>query len=207
MRVSLCAVLAVIVVATAGCGGYNSGQAQAAPQTSTASDDPMTSAITRIPVVISGGHDTDPRDHGRPVVLVAGGLGVAPEVFRDAFSGVRPVAPGNQPDQARAQQNKAVLLATLSQYGVTNGQLDAVSDYYRYQPGTGALWPTRAAVITATVQAGTVTSFEVADGGAGYSSPPSISVPGASWGPVTVNLSYGRDLAKNGAIESVKLTQ
>lgn len=207
MRESLCAVLAVTVLATAGCGSYHSGQALAAPQTSTASDDPMTSTITRVPVVISGGHDTDPRDHGRPVVLVAGGLGVAPEVFRDAFSGVRPVAPGSQPDQARAQQNKAVLLAALSKYGVTNAQLDTVSDYYRYQPGTGALWPTRAAVVTATVKAGTVTSFEVTDGGAGYSSQPLIQVPAAACGPVAVNLSYSRDLAKNGAIESVILTR
>jgi len=207
MRESLCAVLAVTVLATAGCGSYNNGQAQAAPQTSSASDDPASSAITRLPVVISGGHDTDPRDHGRPVILVAGGLGVAPEVFRDAFSGVQPVAPGSQPDQARAQQNKAVLLAALRQYGITNEQLDAVSDYYRYQPGTGALWPIRAAVITATVKAGTVTSFEVTDGGAGYSSQPSISVPGAACGPVAVKLSYSRDLAKNGAIDSVTLSR
>ena len=55
MRESLCAVLAVTVLATSGCGSYTSGQAQAAPQTSTASDDPTNSAITRIPVVISGG--------------------------------------------------------------------------------------------------------------------------------------------------------
>ena len=205
MRKSLCAVLAMTVLATASCGSYNNGQAQAAPQTSAASDDPTNSTITRLPVVISGGHDTDPRDHGRPVILVAGGLGVAPEVFRDAFSMVQPVAPGSQPDQARAQQNKAVLLAALRQYGITNKQLDAVSDYYRYQPGTGTLWPTRAAVITATVKAGMVTSFEVTDGGAGYSSQPSISVPGAACGPVAVNLSYGRDLAKNGSIESVTL--
>lgn len=207
MRESLCAVLAVTVLATAGCGSYSNGQAQAAPPTSTAPDGPTNSVITRLPVVISGGHDTDPRDKGRPVVLVAGALGVTPEVFRDAFSGVKPVAPGSQPDQARAQQNKAVLLAALAPYGITNGQLDAVSDYYRYQPRSGTLWPTRAAVITATVTAGTVTSFEVTDGGAGYSSPPAISVPGAACGPVAVNLSFSRDLAKNGAIESVTLSR
>jgi hypothetical protein len=207
MRESLCAVLAMTVLATVGCGSYNNGQAQAAPLTSTASDDPTAAAITYLPVVISGGHDTDPRDHGRPVVLVAGGLGVAPDVFRDAFSGVHPVAPGSQPDQARAQQNKAVLLAALAPYGITNKQLDTVSDYYRYQPGSGALWPTRAAVITATVKAGTVTSFEVSDGGAGYSSGPSVSVPGALCGPVAVNLSFSRDLARNGAIESVTLSR
>jgi hypothetical protein len=160
-----------------------------------------------VPVVISGGHETDPRDHGRPVVLVAGGLGVSPEVFRQTFSGVHPVAPGSYPDQGRAQQNKSVLLATLSRYGVTNEKLDTVSDYYRYQPGTGRLWPTKSAVITALVKNGTVISFEVTDGGSGYSSPPSVSVPGAKCGPVTVNLRYGRDLTRNGSIGSVSLLQ
>ncbi|MCE9588726.1 MAG: hypothetical protein K8R57_10490 [Verrucomicrobia bacterium] len=32
----------------------------------------------RLPVVISGGQETDPGDHCRPVVLVARGLGVSP---------------------------------------------------------------------------------------------------------------------------------
>ena len=161
----------------------------------------------RLPVVISGGHETDPRDHGRPVTLVAGGLGVSPEVFRDAFSRVHPVTPGSSPDQERARQNKSVLLATLGRYGVTNERLDAVSDYYRYQPGTGRLWPTRAAVITAFVKNGTVISFEVTDGGSGYSSPPSVSVPGARCGPVTVTLCHSQNLQKNGSIGSVTLLQ
>jgi hypothetical protein len=37
---------------------------------------------TKVPVNFSGGHETDPRDHGRPVVLVAAALKVRPEVFR-----------------------------------------------------------------------------------------------------------------------------
>jgi hypothetical protein len=162
-------------------------------------------ATQRIPVVISGGHETDPRDHGRPVVLVAGGLGVTPEVFRQTFSGVRPVAPGSYPDQARAQQNKSVLLATLSRYGVTNERLDTVSDYYRYQPGTGRLWPTKPASIIATVKNGEVISFEVIDGGSGYTSIPSLSVAGAKCPPVTVHLQYGQDLRSNGSIGSVTI--
>ena len=32
------------------------------------------SSTTQVPLVFSGGHETDPRDHGRPVVLVAGAL-------------------------------------------------------------------------------------------------------------------------------------
>ena len=44
----------------------------------------------KVPLTFSGGLDTDPQDHGRPVVLVAAGLGVKPEVFREAFRGVTP---------------------------------------------------------------------------------------------------------------------
>ena len=163
--------------------------------------------VIRVPVVISGGHETDPRDHGRPVVLVAGGLGVSPEIFRDAFSRVHPVAPGSYPDQERAQQNKSVLLSALGKYGVTNENLDSVSNYYRYQPGVGHLWPTKTAIMTALVRNGAVISFEVTDGGAGYSSKPLISVPGAKCGGVTVNLWYGQNLQKNGSIGSVILSR
>lgn len=165
------------------------------------------SQVTRVPVLISGGHQTDPRDHGRPVVLVAGGLGVSPGIFRDAFTGVNPVAPGSYPDQGRARQNKSVLLSALSKYGITNQKLDSVSDYYRYQPGVGQLWPTKAAVIIAHVNNGKVTSFEVNDGGSGYSSQPSISVPGVRCGPVAVNISYSQNLQRNGTIDSVTLSR
>ena len=159
----------------------------------------------RLPVVISGGHETDPRDHGRPVVLVAGGLGVSPEVFRDAFSRVHPVAAGSYPEQERAQQNKAVLLSALANYGITNQKLDAVSDVYRYNPGSGHLWPTKPAVLIALVESGVVISYQVVDGGAGYSSQPVLSVPGARSGHASVNLSFCQDLSKNGSIASVTL--
>lgn len=159
----------------------------------------------RIPVVITGGHETDPRDHGRPVALVAGGLGVTPGVFRQIFSGVHPVAPGSYPDEGRARENKSVLLAALSRYGVTNQRLDTVSDYYRYQPGAGRLWPTRPASILAMVKNGEVTSFEVTDGGAGYTSVPTLSVPGVKFPPVRVEVSYSQDLRSNGGITAVTI--
>ena len=165
----------------------------------------QTNAITRVPAVISGGHETDPRDHGRPVVLVAGGLGVSPEVFHDAFSKVHPVAPGSYPDDQRARQNKEVLLSALSRYGITNQQLDAVSDHYRYQPRSGQLWPTKPAEIQAVVQNGNVTSFEITDGGSGYTSQPTLSVPGYRIAPVQANLSFGKNPSKNGSISSVIL--
>src|SRR6478736_1641922 len=70
--------------------------------------------VKRVAVVFSGGYDTDPRDKGRPVVLVAGALGVTPEVFRDAFSRVHPAGPGRGgPTREEAQANKAVLMSAL----------------------------------------------------------------------------------------------
>src|SRR6185503_1032034 len=92
-----------------------------------------------LPITFTGGHDTDPRDRGRPVVLVAAGLGVKPEVFREAFSGVTPSKNG-PPSGAQARQNKAALLKVLGPLGVTNERLDEVSDFYRYQPQRGDLW-------------------------------------------------------------------
>jgi hypothetical protein len=163
--------------------------------------------VTCFPVMISGGHETDPRDHGRPVLLVAGGLGLPPEVFREAFSRVHPVAPGSYPDQERAQQNKGVLLAALAKYGITNQKLDAVSDAYRYKPGSGQLWPNKPATIAAFVRNGEVLSYKVIDGGSGYSSPPKLSVPGARSAPVSVRLSFGQNLSANGSISEVTIVK
>src|ERR1051325_7086572 len=85
---------------------------------------PLPKDVTRVPVVFSGGHETDPRDHGRPVVLVAGALGVQPQVFRDAFSHVRPAPRGTEPDPRQVRENKAALMSALGRYGVTNDRLD-----------------------------------------------------------------------------------
>ena len=63
-------------------------------------------------VVFRGGYETDPRDKGRPVVLIASALGVKPEVFRDAFSKVKPARNG-QPTPEHARANKQVLDAYL----------------------------------------------------------------------------------------------
>ena len=62
------------------------------------------SAEKKLHVTFSGGHETYPRDHGRPVVLVAAALNVKPEVFRKAFSGV---TPGGAADQ-RVTSNAAI---------------------------------------------------------------------------------------------------
>jgi len=160
------------------------------------------SDITRVPVVFSGGHEADPRDHGRPVVLIAGALGVPPEVFREAFSRVHPASPEKGPVQAEAQANKAVLLAKLGKYGVTNERLDQVSDYYRYVASRHELWPTQPAVAYAMVRSGEIVGYEIVDGGAGYCSEPAITVPGFHRQAVA-ELAFGKVFEKNGSIRSI----
>jgi hypothetical protein len=158
----------------------------------------------KVPLVIRGGHDTDPRDRGRPVALVAGGLGVSPEVFREAFSRVRPAPAGTAPGSERVHQNKEVLLGALAPYGVTNDQLDRVSDFYRYPPGRGKLWKVRAAAGHAVLKDGVVASVVITDPGSGYNSTPTVSVAGHPEIILQAKIAFGRDLGKNGSISSVK---
>ena len=160
------------------------------------------SDITRVLVLFSGGHETDPRDHGRPVVLIAGALGVPPEVFRDAFSRVHPANPEKGPLPAEAQANKAALLAKLGKYGVTNERLDQVSDYYRYVVNRNVLWPTQPAIAYARVQNRKIIGYEIVTGGSGYSSNPIISVPGFP-NNAQAELAYGKSFEKNGSIHSI----
>jgi len=163
--------------------------------------------VTRVAVVFSGGHETDPRDGGRPVVLVANGLGVAPEVFREAFSHVRPARAGSEPAPAQVQQNKAALLNALGKYGIDNDRLDTVSNYYRYVRGRGELWTHTPAVANALVKNGVLVGFEIVRRGSGYSSPPTISVPNVRTGAITVKLAFGKNLATNGSITSISASQ
>ena len=157
----------------------------------------------KVPLTISGGHETDPRDHGRPVVLIGHALGVTPEVFREAFSHVKPAPAGSAPEPAQVQRNKAALLNALGPYGVTNAWLDHVSNYYRYRPGSGKLWPTKPATALATIKDGAVVAITIADAGAGYSSPPKISIPGHPEISLQSELAFGRDLAKNGSLAAI----
>ena len=156
---------------------------------------------------IAGGHATDPRDDGRPVVLVAAALGVPTEVFRTAFSSVTPAAAGAEPDPAQVQRNKAALLAVLAPYGVTNERLDAVSNHYRYQGGAGELWAHQAATARAVVRGGKVVSVKLLGGGAGYSSTPKVTVPGVPGAVVTAVVGYGTDLSRNGEVTTLKVSK
>ena len=160
--------------------------------------------VTRVPVVFEGGHETVPVDHGRPVVLIAAALGVAPEVFRDAFSHVHPAGPGSGgPTDAEARANKAVLMGALGKYGVTDDRLNAVSNFYRYPPGRGNIWKNRAATANALVKNGEVIGYEITDGGAGYTTAPNVSVPNIKGATGKVEVSFGKDMETNGAVTAI----
>jgi hypothetical protein len=178
----------------------------AVSQTTRPGTTPMksTDGISHIPATVTGGHETDPRDHGRPVVLVAGGLGVTPEVFRKAFSGVTP-ARGRGPTGDEARRNKAALLKVLAPYGITNDRLDEVSNRYRYRPESGELWTHTEARITADVKNGKIIGFTITSPGAGYTTPPTIEVPGFAGAKVESKITFATDLEKNGSISQVKL--
>ena len=165
---------------------------------------PTAPGVNRVPVVFSGGHDTDPRDHGRPVVLIAAALGVTSDVFREAFSHVHPAGPGSGgPTREEAQANKRALMSALGKFGVTNERLDEVSNFYRYPPGRGGLWKVTPAVANALVKDGVVTGYEIVSGGAGYSSAPTVSVPDAKGPAPKVDIAFGKDLKTNGAVSAI----
>lgn len=176
------------------------GQMPVAGQTGTA---PLPQGVSRVPVVFSGGHETDPRDNGRPVVLIAAALGVPSDVFRTAFSRVRPAGAGREPEPGQVQANKSALMNALAKYGVTNEQLDAVSDFYRYVRSRNELWPTKPAVANALVKNGDVIGYEVISGGSGYSSAPTVFIPNMHNATPTVELSFGKNRESNGSIRAI----
>ena len=163
------------------------------------------SVTERVPVVFSGGHDTDPRDRGRPVVLIAAALGVPPEVFREAFSHVRPAPAGQQPDPQEVQDNKRALLSALAPYGVTNERLDTVSNYYRYVRSRGERWPATPAVAYAVRKNGVITGYVVTSGGSGYSSAPLVTVPGVHGASARAELSFSKTFATNGSVSAISV--
>jgi len=171
----------------------------AAPVTASAS------TTTNVTVTFSGGYETDPRDGGRPVVLIASVLGVTPTVFRQAFSLVKPAAAGQEPDPTQVTLNKAALLSILSQYGVTNESLDTVSNYYRYNGSAGETWPRRPATATAVVTNGAVTGFIITDAGAGYTSTPTVTISGVGGVTATATVSYSKNFNTNGSITALTL--
>jgi hypothetical protein len=162
--------------------------------------------VTQVPLVFSGGHDTDPRDHGRPVILVAGALKVPPDVFRQAFSKVHPAPLDRGPTPDEARQNKKALMDVLAPYGVTNERLDEVSNHYRYRRSMGEMWPTSDATAVAYVSNGVVTGFKITNPGSGYSSPPTVSLKDMPDVHLVAALSFDSEFDKNGAVSAVSLT-
>jgi hypothetical protein len=155
-----------------------------------------------ITMTITDGHDTDESDGGRPTILIAAALEVTQEQFQYAFSFVTPEDQGHLDDET-AEANKAELLSRLEEYGVTNDRLDEVTDYYRYAP-EDPLWDVIPAEIEVTIIDDEVVEIEIIEAGAGYSSEPTLSVPGYDF-TFTVEIEYGTDLRTNGNISSVTL--
>ncbi|MFT5523654.1 MAG: hypothetical protein ACI9HK_001602, partial [Pirellulaceae bacterium] len=153
-------------------------------------------------VVFGGGFETDPRDGGRPVALIAAALNVESEVFRQAFSNVNPAKNG-PPSHSRVQDNKKVLLAALSKHGVTNDRLDEVSNYYRYRPQAGELWTHRPAKAKVVIKDGKVVGFEIVDAGSGYLTEPTIAVVGHPNVRAIAKIEFTKELKTNGRIVSI----
>ena len=168
--------------------------------TGTATDASQTTDVT---VTIDGGLETDPIDGGRPVVLVAAALGVPTEVFREAFSGVTPAGAGEEPDSAQVALNKQALLDVLAPYGITNEQLDAASNFYRYNGSAGETWRHEAATAVAVVTDGVVTRVTITNPGYGYSSTPTVTL--STGQHATATLAFGQDTAANGSISGISL--
>ena len=158
---------------------------------------------SEVTVTISGGLETDSVDGGRPVVLVAAALGVPTEVFREAFSGVTPAGAGEEPDPAQVALNKQALLDVLGPYGITNEQLDAASNFYRYNGSAGEMWPHEDATAIAVVENGVVTSVTITDPGFGYSSTPTVTLSNGRH--ATAAIAFGKDTATNGSLSAISL--
>jgi hypothetical protein len=156
-----------------------------------------------VAVSITGGLQTVAGDNGRPIVLVAGLLGVDPAVFRTAFSGVTPADPDVGPTRTEAQQNKAALLSVLAPYGITNAELDSASNTYRYNGAAAQTWPHTSATAVAIVANGKVTQIRVVSGGSGYTSAPTVTLSNGQ--TATATLHYGKDAATNGSIVAINL--
>jgi hypothetical protein len=163
-------------------------------------------AEKEVPLEFSGGHDIGKDDFGRPVPLIAAALGVKPDEFRKAFSGVTP-AKGRPPSEDEASKNKEALMKVLGPLGVTNDRLDAVSNHYRFQPQKGELWPTSPAKGYAVVEDGKVKKVVVTEAGSGYSSPPKVTVQGMGGGLLKATLHFDKEFKKNGSVASVEVAE
>ena len=98
-------------------------------------------------------------------------------------------------------------MKVLEPHGVTNERLDEVSDYYRYQPQRKKLWKTTPAKGNAIIEDGKVKEIVVTEPGSGYSSVPTVSVEGMDKVTLKVTLKFGKDLKKNGAVDTIEVVR
>lgn len=157
-----------------------------------------------VAVTLTGGFEIGANDYGRPVPLYASMLGVTPDVFRRAFSGVHPDA-AHDPTSAQQQDNKTALMSVLAAYHVSNDQLDRVANYYRFNSAAGQTWPHRQARVEAVVTNGTVTSVRVLDGGAGYTAAPTVVIKDLPSVTAVAHVVFTTDFATNGHIAAITL--
>jgi hypothetical protein len=95
----------------------------------------------------------------------------------------------------------------LGKYGITNERLNQVSNFYRYASWNGGIWKNTPATADALVKNGAVVGYEITNGGAGYTTPPTVSVPNVSGATPKVELSYGKDMERNGAVSAITVSQ
>ncbi|MEP7286871.1 MAG: hypothetical protein ABI947_14030 [Chloroflexota bacterium] len=187
---------------------FSSGTASAADTTfaQTSGGQNQNSIYREVPVTLNGGFEIGQNDYGRPVALIASMLGVTPDIFRQAFSGVTPAKIG-APSEAQAQANKSALLKVLSRYGVTNEKLDQVANYYRFNKRKGQTWPHTKAAAIAIVENGQITGVKITTPGSGYSSLPSVAISGFPNVKASASISYSTDFKTNGSISAITLAQ
>jgi hypothetical protein len=159
---------------------------------------------TKVPVTFSGGHELNKNDYGRPINLMAAGLGVKPDEFRKAFSGVTP-ARGRGPTGDEQRRNKQALMKVLAPLKVTNERMDEVANYYRFRPQKGELWPTKPAEAYAVVDGGKIKEIVVTKPGSGYNTPPEATVEGFKNVRLEAKVKYDTNLKKNGGIDSLEI--
>jgi hypothetical protein len=193
--------LAAMIVMVIGCeegGGASRTESNTATRRASAEGE----GVMKAPVEFTGGHEIGKNDFGRPVVLMAAALGVTPEQFREAFSGVRP-ARGRGPTGEEQRKNKEALMRVLAPLGVTNERMDEVANYYRFRPQERELWPTEEAEAYAEVKGGRIVGVVVTAAGSGYSSPPVVRVEGFETAKLFATLLLSEELEKNGSVASV----
>jgi hypothetical protein len=158
----------------------------------------------KVPITFSGGHELGKNDFGRPINLMAAALGVKPDEFRKAFSGVTP-ARGRGPTGEEQRRNKEALMKVLGPLKVTNERMDEVADYYRFRPQKSELWPTKPAEAYARVADGKIKQIVVTDPGAGYNTPPKATIKGFKNLHLEAKIKFDKDLKKNGGIDSIEI--